>query len=57
MIAAGASYFVNSLAGILAPRLSESLLPWILLPAFVAELSLALWLTVKGVRATDPVVS
>jgi hypothetical protein len=56
MIAAGASYFVNSLAGILSPRLSEGLLPWILLPCFVGELSLALWLAVKGVKAADPVV-
>ena len=55
MIAAGASYFVSTLAGILSPPLVKTLLPWILLPPFVGELSLALWLAVKGVRATDPV--
>jgi hypothetical protein len=27
------------------------LAPWILLPAFVGEFSLALWLTVKGIDA------
>ncbi|MQA79144.1 MAG: DUF4386 family protein [Streptosporangiales bacterium] len=50
MIAAGVCYFVNSLASILAPSVSNVLFPWILLPPFVGELSLALWLVVKGVR-------
>jgi len=53
MIAAGASYFVNSLTAILSPALNAALLPGILLPAFVGESSLALWLTIKGVRAAD----
>jgi hypothetical protein len=52
MIAAGASYFVNSLTGIVSPRLSVILLPWILLPSFVGECSLGLWLLVKKVRTT-----
>jgi Domain of unknown function (DUF4386) len=56
MIAAGASYFVNTLAGILSPTLSDGLLPWILLPSFVGEFSLALWLAVKGVKTAHPVV-
>jgi hypothetical protein len=50
MIAAGVGYVANTLAAILAPPLADRLLPWVLLPAFLGELSLALWLTVKGVR-------
>ena len=50
MIAAGASYFVNSLAGIVAPTLAAVLLPWILLPSFAGEFSLGMWLLVKGIR-------
>jgi Domain of unknown function (DUF4386) len=50
MILAGACYAVNTLALILSPALAERLVPAILLPPFVGELSLALWLLVKGVR-------
>jgi uncharacterized protein DUF4386 len=46
---AGVSYLVNSFALILNPRLAATLFPAILLPPFVAELSVALWLVVKGV--------
>lgn len=49
---AGACYIVNSFALLLAPPLARALFPAILLPAFVAELGLALWLVVRGV---DPV--
>jgi hypothetical protein len=47
---AGACYLVNSFALILSPQLASILFPSILLPAFIGELSLALWLTVKGVN-------
>jgi len=46
---AGLSYLTNSFALILAPDFANQLFPAILVPAFVAELSLALWLLVKGV--------
>ena len=46
---AGACYLVNSFAYALAPALAARLFPAILVPAFVAELGLALWLVVKGV--------
>jgi Domain of unknown function (DUF4386) len=52
MILAGACYAVNTLALVLSPALSDRLVPAILLPSFVGELSLALWLLVKGVRPT-----
>lgn len=47
---AGASYIVNSFALILAPDVAQALFPAILIPAFVGELSLALWLLIKGVN-------
>lgn len=46
---AGVCYLTNSFALIIAPAIADRLFPAILLPAFVAELSLALWLLVKGV--------
>jgi hypothetical protein len=46
----GLCYLTNSLVFFLAPSLSGKLFPWILLPCFVAELSLALWLLCKGVN-------
>ena len=46
----GVCYLTNSLVFFLAPGFSGALFPWILLPCFVAELSLALWLLVKGVN-------
>jgi hypothetical protein len=44
----GVGYFVHSMTQMLAPSLAASLFPWIMLPAFPAELWLALWLIVKG---------
>jgi len=47
---AGACYLVNSFALLLAPDVEARLFPAILMPCLVAELSLALWLLVKGVK-------
>jgi uncharacterized protein DUF4386 len=47
---AGWCYLINSFALILAPALANRLFPAILLPAFVGEASLCLWLLVKGVN-------
>jgi hypothetical protein len=49
MFVAAGAYFLNSFAHILSPSLAAQLVPGIFAPIFVAELSLALWLTVKGV--------
>lgn len=46
---AGFCYLTNSFALIVAPAVAQRLFPAILLPALVAELSLALWLLVKGI--------
>lgn len=47
---AGVSYLTNSFALLLAPDLANRLFPAILLPAFVGEASLCLWLVVRGVN-------
>ena len=47
---AGVCYLTNSFALILSPALASRLFPFVLLPPFVAELSMALWLLVKGVN-------
>jgi hypothetical protein len=46
---AGACYLVNSFALILAPALAHQLFPAILLPSFVGESALCLWLLIKGI--------
>jgi hypothetical protein len=45
---AGVCYVINSFALLLSPALSSRLFPGILIPSLIAELSLALWLLVKG---------
>jgi hypothetical protein len=47
---AGVCYLINSFALILSPPLASSLFPAILLPCLIGELSLALWLVIRGVR-------
>jgi len=46
---AGLSYLVNSFALLLAPALADKMFPAILVPAFVGELAMCLWLLIKGV--------
>lgn len=45
----GICYSLNSYGLFVAPALQDSLFPFILLPSLVAELSISLWLIVKGV--------
>jgi hypothetical protein len=47
---AGACYLTNSFALILSPTVANRLFPAILVPAFIGEASLCLWLLVKGVN-------
>src|SRR5712692_3819022 len=47
---AGVCYLTNSFALILAPAVANRIFPAILVPAFVGEASLCLWLLVKGVN-------
>ena len=53
MLLAGICYFVNSLTTVVAPALAGLLLPWIILPCFAGEASLATWLLVKGVNIEE----
>lgn len=47
---AGLCYLTNSFALILAPTFADRIFPAVLVPAFVGEASLCLWLLVKGVN-------
>jgi len=47
---AGLCYLINSFANLLSPPFAGHLYPYILLPSGVAEISLCLWLLVKGVN-------
>ena len=47
---AGICYLLNSFALILAPALADKIFPAVLVPPFIAELSLCLWLLIKGVN-------
>jgi len=49
MIVAGICYVVNTMALIVSPGFFELINPTILLPILLAELSLALWLLLKGI--------
>ncbi|MEP6876664.1 MAG: DUF4386 domain-containing protein [Burkholderiales bacterium] len=50
MFVTGLSYLTNSFALLLAPSIATSIFPGVLIPALVGELSLCLWLIVKGVN-------
>jgi hypothetical protein len=50
IVVAGLSYLINSFALLLAPSFATLIFPAVLVPAFVGELSLCLWLIVKGVN-------
>ena len=52
MQVAGVAYLVACLAALFAPALANQLIPAILLPPLVGELSLCLWLLIKGVDAS-----
>ena len=47
---AGVGYLVNSLAWFLFPKVAAQLFPYVLLPAFIGETSMSLWLLIKGVK-------
>jgi len=47
---AGLCYLVNSFALFLAPAFENLIFPAVLVPSFIAESSLCLWLIVKGVN-------
>jgi hypothetical protein len=50
LMIAGLCYLANSFIGFVAPALASPLFPWILLPGFLAEASLTLWLLFASVN-------
>ena len=50
---AGLGYLINSLAMFLSPHLHPYLFPYVLLPAFIGEVSMSLWLLIKGVKVPE----
>ncbi|HEY2531723.1 MAG TPA: DUF4386 domain-containing protein [Xanthobacteraceae bacterium] len=50
LVVGGICYLTNSVIYFLPPKLLPDLFPWIYLPSLLAEVSLALWLTVAGVN-------
>lgn len=52
---AGVGYLTNSLAWFLYPHLAVYLFPYVLLPALIGEVSMSLWLIVKGVKETKQI--
>jgi hypothetical protein len=50
---AGVCYVVNTFALILAPTLARATFEAMLVPCFVGELSLCVWLIAKGVREKE----
>ena len=53
MALAGACYLTNSFVLIVSPALASVLFPAILVPAFLGELSLCVWLITKGVDSKE----
>ena len=49
IVIAGLCYLLNSFALLLSPALADALFPAVLLPPFIGELSMCLWLLIKGV--------
>lgn len=52
LLLAGVCYLINSSAMLLALDVAPLLFPWIFLPILVGELSLSLWMLVKGASLT-----
>ena len=50
MAVAGICYLLNSFTNFIAPEFSGMLFPTLFIPIFIAELSLALWLLLKGLN-------
>ena len=49
LAAAGACYVLNSIALLVLPSVADLFFPWVLIPAFLGELALSLWLLLRGV--------
>lgn len=52
----GISYLLNSGTLLLFPAASASLFPFFAVPAFIGEISLCLWLLIKGINNTASII-
>ena len=52
ILIAGLCYLLNSFALLLSPPLADALFPTVLLPPFIGESAMCLWLLIKGVDLT-----
>jgi len=52
LVIAGCCYLINSFTGLIAPTFERQISPYILIPGFVAELSLAVWLSAVGLNSS-----
>lgn len=50
---AGVGYLINSLGWFLFPHFAAHLFPYVLLPAFIGETSMSLWLIIKGIKVAE----
>ena len=48
----GLGYLTNSFALILSPQIADMIFPLLIIPIFIGELSMCLWLLFKGVKLT-----
>jgi len=53
---AGAAYLVNSFNMFLSKGFENHLFPYLAVPAFIGEMSLCLWLLIKGVKDDKPAI-
>lgn len=51
LVLAGVCYAANVVVRFVAPDVASQLFPWVMLPGFLSETALALWLTLRGVNA------
>ncbi len=52
IVIAGACYLINSFSLFIFPAFDNIIFPFILVPSFVAECSLAIYLTIKGIKSS-----
>lgn len=52
LLLAGLCYLVNSAALLVLPNFAPLLFPWVFLPVLVGELTLSLWMMLKGMNMT-----
>lgn len=52
LILCAGCYVINSFSWFVAPGFAETLVPWILMPCFIAETAICLYLIIKGISVS-----